>query len=176
MAGLHTGTPLRSVVPYLTSPPPTPPSPRAPAPGRQPSGSQTSSPDAHARTYAARLDGGEMHDTDAVFQQFYDGLRLPDYLGWNWDALSGCLRNLKWLSADHHVLIFKAADEALSGNASGRRLLFKTLLRAGRHWSFTQRPAGVELSRLAIVMACDAESVPLVQGQLRSCWEEMALP
>ncbi|MFJ9714240.1 barstar family protein [Streptomyces sp. NPDC101234] len=128
------------------------------------------------RTYVARLDGQEMRDTDAVFQQFYDGLRLPDYFGWNWDALSDCLRDLKWLSADHHVLIFKAAEEALSGNTSGRRLLFKTLLRAGQHWSFTQRPEGIEPSRLAIVMACDAESVPFLQGQLRSCLDELASP
>ncbi|WP_390898818.1 barstar family protein [Streptomyces cynarae] len=111
-----------------------------------------------------------MRDTDAVFQQFYDGLRLPDYFGWNWDALSDCLRDLKWLSADHHVLIFKAADEALSSNTSGRRLPFKTLLRAGQHWSFTQRPEGIELSKLAIVMACDAGSVRSFRSSCDHAW------
>lgn len=50
------------------------------------------------RTYVARLDGREMRDTDTVFQQFYDGLRPPEYFGWNWEALSDCLRDLKWQS------------------------------------------------------------------------------
>ncbi|MGW7440641.1 barstar family protein [Streptomyces sp. NPDC054849] len=82
------------------------------------------------RTHVARLDGREMRDTDAVFQQFYDGLRLPDYFGWNWNALSDCLRDLKWLSSDHCVLIVETADEALSGDPSEQRLLFNTC--AGR--------------------------------------------
>ncbi|MFJ4735032.1 barstar family protein [Streptomyces sp. NPDC088770] len=121
------------------------------------------------RTYVARLDGREMRDTDAVFQQFYNGLRLPDHFGWNWDALSDCLGDLKWLSADHCVLIVKAADEALPGDASGRRLLFKTLLRAGQRWSYIKRPEGIELSRLVVVMSCEAASVPSLEEQLRSC-------
>ncbi|MFI1944544.1 hypothetical protein ACH46F_11910 [Streptomyces virginiae] len=29
-------------------------------------------------TYVVRLDGREMGDTDAVFLQFYDRLKLPD--------------------------------------------------------------------------------------------------
>ncbi|MFE7245907.1 barstar family protein [Streptomyces sp. NPDC057580] len=124
------------------------------------------------RAYVARLDGREMRDTDSVFQQFYDGLKLPDYFGWNWDALFDCLRDLTWLSADHYVLIVEAADEALSGDAAGRRLLFRTLLQAGQRWSSTQRPEGIDLSRLVVVMFCDAASVPDLQAQVRSCWEE----
>jgi hypothetical protein len=122
-------------------------------------------------TYVARLDGREMHDADAVFQQFYDGLRLPDYFGWNWDALSDCLRDLKWLSADHCVLIIDAADEALPGDLAERRLLFRTLLRAGQRWS-VQRPEGTEYGRLVIVMSCDASAVTFLQEQLRSCSDE----
>ncbi|MFI1366468.1 barstar family protein [Streptomyces griseochromogenes] len=116
------------------------------------------------RTYVARLDGRRMRDVDAVFQQFYDGLRLADHFGWNWDALADCLRDLKWLSADHYVLIIDAADQALPGDASGRRLLFETLFRAGQYWSYTQRPEGIELGRLVVVMSCDAASVPSLQG------------
>ncbi|WP_372412100.1 barstar family protein [Streptomyces luteireticuli] len=140
------------------------------------------------RTYAARLAGREMRDTDAVFQQFYDGLRFPDYFGWNWDALSDCLRDLKWLSMDHCVLIVEDADEALPADPAGRRrLLFETLLRAGQRWSNTQRSEYVELTpgratavdiergRLVVVLSCDAASIPSLQGQLRSIVEEMAL-
>ncbi|MGA4798439.1 barstar family protein [Streptomyces lavendulocolor] len=124
------------------------------------------------RTYVAHLDGQEMRDTDAVFQQFYDGLKLPDHFGWNWDALSDCLRDLEWLSADHHVLIIDAAEEALSDDSSEQQLLFSTLLRAGRRWAYTQRPEGIELGRLVIVLSCDAASVPFLQGRLRSCLAE----
>ncbi|MEV5877449.1 barstar family protein [Streptomyces sp. NPDC052101] len=124
------------------------------------------------RTYVARLDGREMRDTDAVFQQFYERLRLPDYFGWNWNALSDCLGDLSWLSADHHVLIIESADDALPDDASGRLLLFKTLLRAGQRWSYTQKPEGIELGRLVVAMSYDAASVPFLKEQLRSCLEE----
>ncbi|MFC7014362.1 barstar family protein [Streptomyces viridiviolaceus] len=127
------------------------------------------------RTYVARLDGREMRDTDAVFQQFYDGLRLPDYFGWNWNALSDCLSDLNWLSADHHVLVIDAADEILPGDVSGQRLLFKSLLRAGRRWSYTQKPEGVVLGRLVVVMSCDAASVPSLKEHLRSYLEQTPL-
>ncbi|MFE2021460.1 barstar family protein [Streptomyces sp. NPDC059499] len=123
------------------------------------------------KTYVARLDGREMRDTDSVFQVFYDGLRLPDYFGWNWDALSDCLRDLNWLRAEHHVLSIEAADEALSDDAAGQQLLFRTLLRAGQRWSSTQRPQGVDLSRLVVVMSCDPASVSVLQAQLRMCWD-----
>ncbi|MGW8887903.1 barstar family protein [Streptomyces sp. NPDC055749] len=118
-------------------------------------------------TYVARLDGREMRDTDAVFQQFYDALRLPDYFGWSWNALNDCLRDLNWLSATHYVLIVEAADEALSDDPAGQQMLFRTLLRAGRQWSSVQRPEGTELSRLVVVMSCGAASVPDIEAQLR---------
>ena len=124
------------------------------------------------RTYVARLDGRQMCDTDAVFQQFYDGLRLPDYFGWNWNALYDCLRDLAWLPADQYVLIVEAADAALPDDPATRRQLFRTLLRAGRRWSSVKRPEGIDLSRLLVVMSCDAASVADVQEQVRSCWEE----
>ncbi|MEU9083440.1 barstar family protein [Streptomyces sp. NPDC048357] len=128
------------------------------------------------RTYVARLDGRQMHDTDGVFQEFYDGLRLPDHFGWNWDALFDCLRDLEWLPADQYVVIVEAADEALSGDAAGRRRLFETLLRAGRRWSSVKRPEGIDLSRLLVILSCDPASVPAVREQVRSCWEETVSP
>ncbi|MFE5493209.1 barstar family protein [Streptomyces virginiae] len=71
----------------------------------------------------ARLDGREMPDTDAVFRRFYDGLELPDQFGWNWNALYDCLRDLRRLTADHHVLIVEAAAgrQALVVHAEARQ-------------------------------------------------------
>ncbi|MEU9163915.1 barstar family protein [Streptomyces sp. NPDC048424] len=125
------------------------------------------------RTYVARLDGRQMCDTDAVFRQFYDELRLPDYFGWDWDALFDCLRDLEWLAADQYVVIVEAADEALPGDAVGRRQLFGALLRAGRRWYSVKRPEGIGLSRLLVVMSCDPGAVPDVREQVRSCWAEV---
>jgi RNAse (barnase) inhibitor barstar len=128
------------------------------------------------RTHVARLDGRRMPDADAVFQQFYDRLKLPDHFGWNWDALSDCLRDLGWLSADHHVLIVEAAENALPGDVAGQKTLLRILARAGRRWSCPQRPEGIRLSRFVVVLSCDATAVPYLQEQLRSCAEETALP
>ncbi|MFF3090393.1 barstar family protein [Streptomyces nojiriensis] len=125
------------------------------------------------RTYVVRLDGREMRDTDTVFLQFYDRLKLPDYFGWNWNALLDCLRDLdRLLPADRYVLIVEAADEVLPGDADTRRLLFRTLLRAGRRWSFTRRSDGLDLSRLVIVMSCAAASAADLREQLGLCWDE----
>ncbi|MEV6654796.1 barstar family protein [Streptomyces sp. NPDC051219] len=120
------------------------------------------------RTYVARLDGRRMGNTDAVFEQFWDGIKLPEYFGWNWNALYDCLRDLTWLSADHHVLIIEAAEGVLQGDVDVRELLLSTLLRAGQELSYTKRPEGVVLSKLVVVMSCDAEAVPELEGLLRS--------
>lgn len=130
---------------------------------------------ASGRTYVVRLDGREMRDTDAVFLHFYDRLKLPDYFGWNWNALLDCLRDLNWLlPADRYAFIVEAADEALPGDADARHMLFKTLLRAGRRWSFTRRSDGLDLSRLVIFMSCGAASAADLWEQLRLCWDETA--
>lgn len=117
-------------------------------------------------TYVARLDGRQMLDPDSVFQQFYDRLRLPDYFGWNWDALSDCLRDLRWLPADRYVVIVEAAHQVLSGDTSARPLLFRTLRQAALHWSCTQQPEGVRLSKLVIILTCDDASVPALREQV----------
>ncbi|MGV9285841.1 barstar family protein [Streptomyces sp. NPDC003719] len=44
--------------------------------------------------HSARMGGKEMRDADGVFTQFHEALRLPDYFGWNWNALRDCLTDL----------------------------------------------------------------------------------
>ncbi|MGE7384148.1 hypothetical protein ACQKM2_01415 [Streptomyces sp. NPDC004126] len=55
-----------------------------------------------------------------------------------------------------------------------QRLLFDVLLRAGRHWSWTQRPEGIERGRFVVVMSCDAAAVPSLRGRLRGCLEGLS--
>ena len=45
---------------------------------------------------------------ELLLQIFYNHLELPGYFGFNWNALSDCLRDLHWVN--HHVVIIRHAD------------------------------------------------------------------
>ncbi|MFJ3584594.1 barstar family protein [Streptomyces sp. NPDC090127] len=113
---------------------------------------------ASGSTYVARLDGREMPDETSAFQHFWEVLKFPDYFGWNWDAFYDCLRDLRWLSSDHHILIIESADRALAEDDSARTEFFESLWRAGQSWSYTKRPEGATLSKLSVVLSCAEES------------------
>ncbi|MEU5940278.1 barstar family protein [Micromonospora sp. NPDC047548] len=83
----------------------------------------------------ARLDGAAMANVDGVFEQFSDALRFPSYFGWNWPALSECLRDLHWLSARRYLIIIENAPCVLRENADRRGVLFSILTEVGRHWA-----------------------------------------
>ena len=41
---------------------------------------------------------------EELFNELYDKLQLPDYFGFNWDALSDCLRDFHWIQNKGIVL------------------------------------------------------------------------
>ncbi|MFF2195694.1 barstar family protein [Streptomyces sp. NPDC058157] len=116
--------------------------------------------------HVVRLDGQDMPDEISAFREFDEALRFPEYFGWNWDALYDCLRDLRWLSADAHVLIIESAESALADDEVARDEFFRTLWRAGRRWSYTQRPEGATLSRLSVVLSCGTESADSLATRL----------
>ncbi|WP_449484787.1 barstar family protein [Streptomyces avidinii] len=118
--------------------------------------------------YVARLNGQDMADEISTLQQFDELLKFPAYFGWNWNAFSDCLRDLRWLSSDHHVLIVEAAESVLFEDDAAREKFFGALWRAGQRWSYTKRPEGVTLSRLCIVLSCGTESAPGLVRQLEA--------
>lgn len=118
--------------------------------------------------YVARLNGQDMTDEISTFQQFDELLKFPEYFGWNWNAFYDCLRDLRWLSSDHHVLIIDAAESALSEDDVAREEFFRALWRAGQRWSYTKRPEGVTLSKLFVVLSCGNESASGIVRQLES--------
>lgn len=87
------------------------------------------------RFVVARLDGGRMPDVDRVFYEFSDALLFPGYFGWNWDALSDCLRDVRWLPADGYLIAIEDSSRLLAASAEDRHLLYRILCRAVRHWA-----------------------------------------
>ena len=113
---------------------------------------------ASGSVYVARLNGQDMPDEMSVFQQFWERLEFPEYFGWNWNAFYDCLRDLQWLSSDHHILIIESAESVLCEDDVAREEFFRTLWRVGQRWSYVKRPEGVTRSKLSVVLACDGES------------------
>src|SRR5215468_2567117 len=78
---------------------------------------------ATGRFVVARLDGTKMTDADHAFCEFSDALLFPGYFGWNWDALSDCLRDLNWLPADGYLIIVENASRLLSSSAEDQHTM-----------------------------------------------------
>ena len=62
-----------------------------------------------------------------------DELRLPDYFGYNWDALEECLRDLSWLP-EGNVQI-RHRDLPLSPGSQDRRTYLHVLRSAAAFWA-----------------------------------------
>ncbi|MFJ8586385.1 barstar family protein [Streptomyces sp. NPDC093595] len=120
------------------------------------------------RFYVAQLSGQEIPDEFSAFQNLQSSFQFPAYFGWNWNAVYDCLRDLKGLSADRHVLVVKSAEHALSEDETAREEFFRTLWRAGRRCSYVKRPEGTTLSRLTIILSCAKDFETDLVALLRS--------
>ncbi|TCP54875.1 barstar (barnase inhibitor) [Tamaricihabitans halophyticus] len=56
------------------------------------------------------LDGSQVRDKVGALEAISAALSFPDYFGGNLDALYDCLRDLSWLQAGEHVLIWVGAE------------------------------------------------------------------
>lgn len=65
----------------------------------------------HDELHVSRTDLAGCHDKDELLQRLAISLRLPATFGYNWDALADCLRDLHWIPAWGHVLLFDHVDE-----------------------------------------------------------------
>ncbi|MFI6013817.1 barstar family protein [Streptomyces sp. NPDC051243] len=108
-------------------------------------------------TFTAWLDGSEMRDLDGLFQQFYDGFKLPDYFGWNFPALNDCLRDLNWLPANQYLLFIEGVDKILPEDPDGVRELISILSRTGAKWPAKRFPDGTERARFQTILASSRE-------------------
>jgi RNAse (barnase) inhibitor barstar len=85
-------------------------------------------------SFVARIDGATMLNAESVFREFDEKMRFPAYFGWNWAALSDCIRDLGWLSADRLVVV-ENFESVLTDDVEGRESLLSVLLRATTHWA-----------------------------------------
>ncbi|MDO0933817.1 barstar family protein [Streptomyces sp. DG2A-72] len=108
------------------------------------------------------MQGREMSDVDSVFTQFYENLRLPDYFGWNWNALYDCLSDLNWLATTHFLLIVDDAESVLSESPEERPVFFRILLRSAEHWANKPNFPHRTKSTFRVILLCD----PVVRGKL----------
>ena len=74
-----------------------------------------------------RIDLGGCHDRHALLQRLVLALALPASFGHNWDALADCLRDLGWLPAWGHVLLFEHADGLRQAAAADFEILLGIL-------------------------------------------------
>lgn len=117
----------------------------------------------------ARLDGARMTDAHLVFYEFSDALLFPAYFGWNWAALSDCLRDLNWLPAEAYLIVVERAALLMSSTPDERQVLFRVLSRAVRDWANPLgRPHG-EGVPFKVLLVCDQdEEVTKMEEEIAS--------
>ncbi|MEV4560216.1 barstar family protein [Kitasatospora sp. NPDC049285] len=101
-------------------------------------------------SYVGWLDGADMGDAQGVFEQMSARLRLPAYFGWNWNALSDCLRDMGWAPADHYLIVIERSALMLQESAEGRETLLEILNHAGRHWGHNPDRPGKSFNSLLL--------------------------
>jgi RNAse (barnase) inhibitor barstar len=67
--------------------------------------------DAREELHVCRSDLAGCRDKHELLRRLAVSLQLPATFGHNWDALADCLRDLGWLPAWGHVLLFEHTDE-----------------------------------------------------------------
>ncbi len=62
--------------------------------------------------FVVRIPGG-LTSAAALLQAIYEAARLPGYFGFNWNALSDCLRDLNWVES-HDVVVLHSDVPSLT--------------------------------------------------------------
>ena len=85
-----------------------------------------------------------MRGKRTLLTEYVRQLSLPEYFGWNWDALDECLRDLHWLPKVRRIAIVHAGLPMARGS-NGRRTYVQLLRSAVTAWT-----AGDEHELLAV--------------------------
>lgn len=106
----------------------------------------------------ARIDGASATDSDGVFSQFSTAFKFPAWFGWNWNALSDCLRDLAWLPADRYLVVIEEPVQLLAEDSSYRQDVFRILAKAAKYWaSPLGKPGNKGIQFQSVLVAKDGE-------------------
>ena len=114
----------------------------------------------------ARLNGAELPDEDSVFQVFMTAFDFPQYFGWNWDALSDCLRDLNWLPASAYLVLIVAAGDLVAADPERRTTLFGILRRAGAEWANPLTATGGRAVPFKVVLLTENDQVEALEQEV----------
>ncbi len=107
-----------------------------------------------------------MTDVDGVFTQFYVNLRLPDYFGWNWEALRDCLCDLHWIDAKHFLIVVENAERLLWDDSEERRFFLGVLQKATEYWSHKPRLPLQDKVSLATIFVSAPEACESLEQEI----------
>lgn len=93
------------------------------------------------------LDGGAVVDKTTFLRACADALALPDYFGWNWDALEECLRDLSWAPAPGYILLYDRAAPFIRRAPADWAVARSIFASAAAHWRAEATPFAVLLRR-----------------------------
>jgi RNAse (barnase) inhibitor barstar len=78
------------------------------------------------------IDGTRIRSREEFYDAVAAALSFPDWFGRNLDALYDCLRDLSWLPAGEHVLVWSAPEVFRAADHDGFRAITDVLLDASR--------------------------------------------
>jgi RNAse (barnase) inhibitor barstar len=72
-----------------------------------------------------------INSKEGLFKQLSDKLEMPEYFGYNWDALSDCLRDFHWIEQQKIILVH---DDFLLLNEHELSTYLQVLFEAVQDW------------------------------------------
>lgn len=87
-----------------------------------------------------QADFGESREIVPILEKFGPDLKLPEWYGGNYDALSDCLTDLSWNAAPGYVLLVVGADELHAHDRSSFDTLNEVLAAVIENWQADDVP------------------------------------
>lgn len=82
--------------------------------------------------FTARIDMQPVEDKKQLLRVLNTLCHFPWYFGFNWDALAGCLADLRWLPAKGYILVFAHPDRM---NLSDLRTFLDIIIATAETWA-----------------------------------------
>lgn len=98
----------------------------------------------HAALQAAglqvlRIDLHDCADKSGLLARIVTALEIPDGRGLNWDSLSDAVRDLSWLPAPGHALLFDGGVDLRDADEESFDVLLEILEQAASDWADVDR-------------------------------------